>query len=667
MASKARQTSKRPSALKVSGHSRKLAELRAGLAKTIEAADFLHNWGSFRQAEEYYRQVLAADPTNPTVSKLFRSLYSDSGDIAAAAWASQGRVFEERGQHEVALVCYGKVLKLNQNFPGAWEHFSRLVELVGLQIRLSDLIGTDLDRRELLVSSLIRTENVPQVFFHACFHELFRDDTLAATHDFIAAKEDFEGYQNFIENSCLNHLFSDQLFLLMLKRTLIADQLAEAFLTHLRRVFVVLLTSDGMDEHFCEKLTPIVCAIAQQCYLNEYVFQKTEAEAELLSKIIKELETADSLSTPRCVIRLAVLDCYANLGSYKVAEKLAEREMAGNHAFAELLQILFATTRKEKELAEQIRCLSEVDDEISQRVMRQYVENPYPRWDDIYLPQPKPFVEYLQGVVHPNLPLDLIAIDSPEVLIAGCGTGRHAIQCAAAYRSASVVAVDLSRSSLAYASRKAIELGIRNIEFIQGDILNLKQLNSAFDVIECCGVLHHMGEPKQGLRTLVDLLKPSGYMLVSLYSEIARKQIVAARDFVESHGFDATIEGIRGCRQAILALPDENVMKALAKNIEFYSTSTVRDLICHVQEVRFTLPEIALLLEEFNLEFLGFDLDIRRKNQYLQQYRDDPAATSLANWHCFEQKNTDTFAGMYELWLRKKTWAKGLPEPSGDS
>ena len=56
-----------------------------------------------------------------------------------------------------------------------------------------------------------------------------------------------------------------------------------------------------------------------------------------------------------------------------------------------------------------------------------------------------------------------------------------------------MTAVDLSFSSLAYAKRKTDELGSVNIDYLQADILNLRQMGKEFDIIESAGVLHHMG------------------------------------------------------------------------------------------------------------------------------------------------------------------------------
>ena len=110
-----------------------------------------------------------------------------------------------------------------------------------------------------------------------------------------------------------------------------------------------------------------------------------------------------------------------------------------------------------------------------------------------------------------------ITTKTPDILIAGCGTGQHSITTAARFKSSKVLAIDLSLSSLAYAKRKTEELAIKNIDYMQADILDLGQLNKQFDIIESVGVLHHMDNPMEGWKVLTDCLKPDGLMLIGLY------------------------------------------------------------------------------------------------------------------------------------------------------
>jgi len=240
------------------------------------------------------------------------------------------------------------------------------------------------------------------------------------------------------------------------------------------------------------------------------------------------------------------------------------------------------------------------------------------------------------------------------VLVAGCGTGRHALLAAQLYRPSEMVAVDLSRASLAYAVRQAEALGIGNIAFYQADILDLPAQLAPFDVVESSGVLHHMAVPLDGWRALTDLLKPGGLMKVALYSEAARQHIVAAHNFIAAHGFTATPDGIRRCRREILARSDDPAMAKLAAARDFYSLSLCRDLIFHVQEHRFTLPQIGAAAAALGLSFLGIEpQEPRQAESYRARFPEDPRLTSLENWAAFEKDHPDCFAEMYHFWLRK--------------
>ena len=192
---------------------------------------------------------------------------------------------------------------------------------------------------------------------------------------------------------------------------------------------------------------------------------------------------------------------------------------------------------------------------------------------------------------------------APDILVAGCGTGQHSIGTASTYSDCQVTAVDLSLASLAYAKRKSTELGITNLEYLQADILKLNQLKQKFDIIESVGVLHHMDEPMAGWRVLTDLLKPSGLMKIGLYSELARLHIAEVRKEITLLKVGTSEAEIKKFRQSLIESHDEN-HQLLTKSSDFFSLSTLRDLIFHVQEHRFTLPQIKNCLDEVRAKVL---------------------------------------------------------------
>jgi ubiquinone/menaquinone biosynthesis C-methylase UbiE len=122
-----------------------------------------------------------------------------------------------------------------------------------------------------------------------------------------------------------------------------------------------------------------------------------------------------------------------------------------------------------------------------------------------------------------------------KVLVAGCGTGKHAIQVAKYFRNVEVTAIDLSRTSLAYGKKMARKFDIQNIEFLQRDILHLDSLREKYHIIECSGVLHHMQDPVKGWKFLLPLLKPGGLLKVGLYSERERQTVTKARELIKEN------------------------------------------------------------------------------------------------------------------------------------
>ena len=351
---------------------------------------------------------------------------------------------------------------------------------------------------------------------------------------------------------------------------------------------------------------------------------------------------------------VVALGAYRPLYEFSWAEKLCEREWAGDVKEVIIRQI--SEPLEERSLRSQITRLTPINNKVSQSVQEQYEENPYPRWIKTGLIENgKTIGVLLAGPPHRFDLGDYKSPESPEILVAGCGTGQHALSTASRFSNARVLAIDLSLSSLSYAQRKTQELNISNIEYAQADIMELGTLGRQFDLIESAGVLHHLGDPMAGWGVLVDLLRPGGLMKIGLYSATAHQHIVAGRSFITEHGYTTTLEDIRRCREDMIAMGEEGdqEMIKLRRN-EFFSVSELRDLLFHVQEHRFTLPQIGEALHVLKLNFLGFEMRHDGPiKEFKKSYPGKDTLKSLAKWHEFELENPDTFIGMYQFWCRK--------------
>jgi SAM-dependent methyltransferase len=214
-----------------------------------------------------------------------------------------------------------------------------------------------------------------------------------------------------------------------------------------------------------------------------------------------------------------------------------------------------------------------------------------------------------------------------------------------------VLAVDLSLSSLSNAKRKRPAALADAIEFAQADILNIGSLDRRFDMINVGGVLHHMGDPLGGWRALIKLMKPNGLMQVGLYSAHARREIVAARKLIAERGYGSSLEDIRRCRQELLAMPNPFKFVTLA---DFFTASECRDLVFHVHEKQFTIPEIKEFLVENDLKFIGFEFGPQRHALHRENFARNGWSTSdIDRWDEYERANPDIFVSMYNFWVQK--------------
>ncbi|MSN27307.1 MAG: methyltransferase domain-containing protein [Geobacter sp.] len=118
--------------------------------------------------------------------------------------------------------------------------------------------------------------------------------------------------------------------------------------------------------------------------------------------------------------------------------------------------------------------------------------------------------------------------DANRILLAGCGTFSP-YPFSVANPDASITALDLSRSSLDRARLHCLLHGCRNITYRCGDILDGKSVEGTFGLIDSYGVLHHLDDPLEGLKTLEKHLLPNGIIRIMLYSRYARKEEEAIR------------------------------------------------------------------------------------------------------------------------------------------
>jgi len=664
-------------------------------APLMQLAVSHHTSGRLQDAYRLYQTVLAAEPRHSFALSQFGILCHQLGDYQAAVAALQKAVAADKtnpvahfnlglayatvGRDDEAITATLRALKLKPDYAAAetnlgtlkvrggdasaaLPHFARALELepavlscyenyAAALLATGDLRGAlDIAAKGL---ALPESHGLRALFLRALpglasLTRSQREKYRNLLHRALA-----EGWcrpNELVPAVCLlldedsSTWSQDALWLALLPRTPNTDPTIEHYLTAERRHLLqaVVAGQTAQDLRFS-------VALAQQCFLNEYVFDMREDERQQKETLRERISTDLVSETSVAPAALAVLACYMPLHHLPDTDRLKAQ-----HRLPELEPLIVQQIdepKREAQLRSSIARLTVVRDSVSLKVQRMYEENAYPRWTTTVEAPPAPsFSAYLRARLPAQnvLPSDDRKV---ELLIAGCGTGRQVVEAAGRYAVSRITAIDLSRTSLAYAVRKAEEAGLSDVRFGQADILELDARLGPFDVIESAGVLHHLRDPLQGWRRLLSLLKPGGFMLVALYSRIAHASVRAARSFIAERGYSATPEDIRRLRQEILALPSTHPARAVRQSADFFTVSECRDYLLHVQETEFDLPGISAFLTESGIQFIGFETTAQ--DAYRRRFPDDPNATNLNNWHTFEHENPATFVSMYQFWVRK--------------
>ena len=205
-----------------------------------------------------------------------------------------------------------------------------------------------------------------------------------------------------------------------------------------------------------------------------------------------------------------------------------------------------------------------------------------------------------------------------RVLVAGGGTGDATVMLAqqlADRGPGEVVYIDISEASLEIARARVAARNLTNVSFHRGSLLDAQKIAPGpYDYIDCCGVLHHLADPKDGLAVLANALDPDGGMGIMLYGALGRTGVYPMQDAIRrllGNGGDA--ERLTLAKRLIQTLPESNWLKknpALGDHL-LKDDAAFTDLLLHSRDRAYTVPEINELMSSADLSITGFIEPVR--------------------------------------------------------
>ena len=604
----------------------------------------------YNEAEEYYLKALEINNKSAIAHLNLGACYKEKQDLDKAilhtkmaieidnklenCYLNLATIYNQIGDYKKSLSLTKKELLLHK-------HSELSYQLISELIKKGEVLNTsEKDNRELLKNLLNRKD--------ISHRELFGNINSLISKEILEELSILES--KLYENNKFNILIKDKELVKALSLLIFCSPLWEKVLGNIRKN--ILLNYSDKDK-ISNSIFNFIIGLGSQCFLNEYVYYiSTEEKDKLkeLKKIINNNKNQD--------YKLAIISCYQSLSSINDEIINLNTYIPNKKELNNLLNLQFKELNAEKIISKGIKKIGNIKDSTSKEVKNQYELNPYPRWRyNSYAKENKlNFLSVINSEISPNtIKPNSVQLTNKKIniLIAGCGTGIQIIE-ASRYSNCEITAIDLSNSSISYAKRKVDEYGLKNINFIEMDLLELTSLNKRFDLIECSGVLHHMNEPSKGLSNLFDVLEPEGFLKLGLYSKYAREEILKARKLIKEKDIKPNIDGIRNFRNDLLNGEIKEVNE-ISNWSDFYSTSMCRDLCFHTHENCYTLIEIKNMLKVSNLEFLGFTLSKEIRDKYQIDNKDKDSLKNLELWDKFEKLNPNSFREMYQFWSRKST------------
>ncbi|MBS1688645.1 MAG: class I SAM-dependent methyltransferase [Bacteroidetes bacterium] len=131
------------------------------------------------------------------------------------------------------------------------------------------------------------------------------------------------------------------------------------------------------------------------------------------------------------------------------------------------------------------------------------------KWDDLTMNFLKPVGDEIIRQLHLK--------DTDIVLDVAAGTGEPGFTIAAQLKGGKVVFSDLSDEMLAIAREKSERNGIRNVDFIPGDVCALPFEDNTFDAVSCRFGFMFFPDMLLAAKEMMRVLKPGGHIATSVW------------------------------------------------------------------------------------------------------------------------------------------------------
>ena len=302
------------------------------IGQLLARGQWHHQAGQLAEAENYYRRVLAVDPNDFDGLHLLGVVAQQVGRSALAArLISQAIASHDRSSACRDLRGPSNGARTQQDLAAAHSNLSIVLTSLGDQaaalkaiqrslqlyetdnakllfvgcLRNLSFIPDGIDLRDDLARALSEPWGRPTDI--ACFaaNLIKRNGTIGACIRRIGATwPNLSASHELFSPTELAEICGDRLLRCFLESTIAFDLELEQFLTAVRRTMLAAVVADGDLQPSAQEGLRFLCALAQQCFINEYIFfcpdeEKRQADG-LRCKLVEALNSGAGTAAWSC-------------------------------------------------------------------------------------------------------------------------------------------------------------------------------------------------------------------------------------------------------------------------------------------------------------------------------------------------------------------------------
>jgi tetratricopeptide (TPR) repeat protein len=490
-----------------------------------------------------------------------------------------------RGQHalhyirkaisgELNLFCIKTYLELTSDSPKNLEEAKKRLEEV------TKIVNSDLNfPREFLTDNGMKSwffllNNTP-----GCIQQL----TEILNEYGIKKMIQMFNSQNAKLNQPLVKIFLEDFFVKTLSSSVIGRQDIEIFFVKLRTSFLMNY------EYTNEDLIPLINGIAMQSFLNQYLWNQTKEEQEMLEKLKNQIDSIlETYSTPskNQLIMISIFSMYSPLIFLKNKKQLFELDRSKmEYSFSSILK-MHLSEEKHLKASPKWRFHSEGIVRIPYHKMVEWTFSSY--W-----------------------PYKITRETEKSMLISGCSTGEHVINSAFKFENCEILGIDSKKENIEYSLSK-VSKSSSNVKFSCSSSLDFK-MEKKFDIIECYDL--KSGKIEESAMNLVEHLNQGGLIKFEFYFQGFINVLLKVRNFLnesEEFGnfFDEMLEPIQemtlnDLRKSRSLLLKNEEFKVIFSKFEFYQLNSFSQLLCGKNLKGFTFLEIESFISRMKLKLIS--------------------------------------------------------------